>query len=139
MNPNADKVAAYKREWFSRREFRQAVSYALDRESMVKTVLRGFGQPLWSPYTPANKTYFDPNVPKYPHDTAKARAMLAALGFKPQSGSEYLQDSAGHPLEFTLLTNTGNNLNIAYCNIIAEDLKADRRPKSTLPRWSSTL
>src|SRR5262249_41743299 len=35
MNPRAGKLAKYKREWFSKKEFRQAVSYALDRDAMV--------------------------------------------------------------------------------------------------------
>jgi peptide/nickel transport system substrate-binding protein len=34
-----------------------------------------------------------------------------------------LEDSAGHPVEFTLLTNTGNNVNIAICNLIQDNLK----------------
>ena len=34
-----------------------------------------------------------------------------------------LVDSTGHPVEFTLLTNTGNNINLAYCNLIEDSLK----------------
>ncbi len=123
MNPNASKLAPYKLAWFSKKEFRQAISYALDRDAMAKTVLRGFGEPLWSPIPVANKTFHNPNVMKYPRDLSKAKALLATAGFKLQPGNEVLQDSAGHPVEFTLLTNTGNNINAAYCNIIVEDLK----------------
>src|SRR5262249_35779056 len=68
MNPRAETLPAYKREWFSRKEFRQAVSYALNRDSMVQTVFRGLGRPLWSPVSEANKVFYNPKVRHYPHD-----------------------------------------------------------------------
>lgn len=123
QNPRSTSLAAYKREWFSKKEFRQAISYAIDRDAMVATALRGLGVPLWSPVSSANTTFYDPNVKKYPHDPAKAKQLLAGLGMTDKKGTGVLEDSGGHPVEFTLLTNTGNNVNLAYCNLIADSLK----------------
>ncbi len=121
QNPRATAVPDYKRAWFSKKEFRQAISYAIDRDAMVNTALRGLGVPLWSPVSTANTTYFDPNVKTYPHDPVKAKQLLASLGMVDKGGS--LVDNAGHPVEFTLLTNTGNNVNLALCNLIQDSLK----------------
>jgi peptide/nickel transport system substrate-binding protein len=123
MNPSVKSVPDYKREWFSKKEFRQAVSYALDRKSMIDTVLRGLGRPQWSPVTEANKAFYNPNVKQYPHDPAKAKALLSGLGFADRNGDGILEDKNGHPLEFNLVTNTGNTVRINLCNIVQDDLK----------------
>lgn len=123
QNPRAKSLAPYKREWFSRKEFRQAISYAIDRKSIVETVFRGHGRPLWSPVSEANKTFYDPRVRQYPHDPARARALLTGIGFADKNGDGTLEDSAGHPLEFTLLAATGGSVVTAMCNVIADDLK----------------
>lgn len=121
QNPNAPNLPAYKREWFGKKEFRQAVSYAIDRDAMVQTVMHGLGVPLWSPVSTADKVFFNPNVQKYPHDIAKAKALLAAIGMVDHGGS--LQDSGGHPVEFNLMTNANNKERVALCTLIQEDLK----------------
>jgi peptide/nickel transport system substrate-binding protein len=123
QNPRAKTLASYKRDWFSKQEFRQAISYAIDRKSMIDTVLRGLGGPLWSPISRANKVFYDPKVKQYPYDPAKAKALLAGLGFADRNGSGMLQDREGHPVEFTLLTNTGNNVRTQLCTVIQDDLK----------------
>ncbi|MCW3052629.1 MAG: extracellular solute-binding protein family 5 [Chthonomonadales bacterium] len=121
QNEKATKLPAYKRAWFAKKEFRQAISYAIDRDAMVNTALRGLGVPLWSPVSTANTVFYNPNVKTYPHDPAKAKQLLAGIGMVDKGGS--LVDSAGHPVEFTLLTNTGNNVNIAICTLIQDSLK----------------
>lgn len=123
QNPRAQKLAAYKRDWFSKKEFRQAISYAIDRQSMIDTALRGLGKPLWSPVSQANKVFFNPKVKQYPYDPAKAKAMLSSLGFSDKNGDGTLEDGAGHPVEFNLLTNTGNTVRSAICAIIQDDMK----------------
>ena len=123
QNPKATTVPDYKRAWFSKKEFRQAVSYAIDRDAMVQTALRGLGVPLWSPVSTANTTYYNSSVKQYPHDVAKAKQLLASLGMVDKKGTGVLEDSSGHPVEFTLLTNTGNNVNIAICTLIQDSLK----------------
>jgi peptide/nickel transport system substrate-binding protein len=46
-----------KQEWFRLPEFRQAVSAAIDRESIVRLVYRGRATPLWDQVTPGNKLW----------------------------------------------------------------------------------
>ncbi|MCL6650602.1 MAG: ABC transporter substrate-binding protein, partial [Chloroflexi bacterium] len=123
MNPRARKLPAYKRDWFSRKEFRQAVSYALNRQSMIDTVFRGLARPQWSPVSEANKVFYNPNVPRYDHDPSRARALLEGMGFKDRNGNGILEDSAGRELSFVLITNVENTQRVALCNIIQDDLK----------------
>ena len=60
----------------SRPEFRQAISYAVDREAFAENVFLGAAVPIWGPITPGNKIWFSPNVLRYPHDVNKAKDVL---------------------------------------------------------------
>src|SRR5207248_740714 len=86
QNPRAQKLAGYKRDWFAKKEFRQAISYAINRQSMIDTSLRGLGKPLWSPVSEANKVFFNPRVKQYPYDPARAKSLLSGLGFSDKNG-----------------------------------------------------
>ena len=123
VNPANKDMPEYKRAWFKKKEFRQAISYALDRGSMVKTALRGIGRPLWSPVSVANKTFYNEKLKPINQDAAKASALLASIGLSKKNGDGILVDDAGHPVEFTLLTNSGNNINYSLCVAVQEDLR----------------
>jgi peptide/nickel transport system substrate-binding protein len=45
------------------------------------------------------------------------------MGLSDRNGDGYLEDGAGHTVEFNLLTNTGNTVRISMCSIIQDDLK----------------
>lgn len=122
-NPRATRVLAYKREWFAKKEFRQAVSYALNRPSMIDTIYRGLARPLWSPVSEANRAFFNPRVRQYPYHPAKAQALLKGLGFVDRNGDGIREDRAGHELAFTLLTTVSLTQGIARASIIQADLK----------------
>ncbi len=121
QNPKSP-LPGYMVKWFSDVRFRQAVSYAIDRQAIVTSVLRGFGVPLWGYISPANKVFYDPEVPQYPYSPAKALALLQQMGFQKKNG--ILTDAQGHPLEFTLETNAGNNQRAQICDIVQADLNA---------------
>jgi peptide/nickel transport system substrate-binding protein len=123
QNPRASKLLAYKREWFAKKEFRQAISYAINRKSMIETVFRGLARPQWSPVSEANKVFYNAKVKQYPYDPARAKSLLAGLGFRDKNGDGILEDPAGHAVEFSLLTNTGNNVRSAMSAVIQDDLK----------------
>ena len=108
--------------WFRNVNFRKAVSHAIDRLGMVRTVLNGRGEPLWSFYSPANKKWSSADkVHQYPYDLDKARAYLTSEGFQFADG--VLKDAQGNVVEFTLMTNSENPGRIAMLNVIEADLK----------------
>ncbi len=123
VNPANKKIPDYKREWFSKKEFRQAIAFALDRDNMAATVLRGMGRALWSPVSIADKRYFNSGLPPPPFDPAKATALLAGMGLSNRNADGVLVDGAGHPVEFTLLTNNNNDIRKSLCTAIQENLR----------------
>jgi peptide/nickel transport system substrate-binding protein len=59
---------------------RRALSYAIDRRTIIDEAMFGYGQPIGSHYPPQDPGYVD-LTGLYPHDPAKARALLAAAGY----------------------------------------------------------
>jgi peptide/nickel transport system substrate-binding protein len=78
--------------------------------------------PLYTPYTSSNKVWYDPNVPKFAYDPAKAKALLDEMGLKDTNGDGIRDTPDGHPVEFTLHTNSENNLRKAFGTVIADNL-----------------
>ena len=93
-----------------KREFRQAISHAVDREEFAETVFLGEAVPVWGPITPGNTPWFSPNMPRYPHDVAKARELLKSIGLEDRNGNGVVEDAAGTEARFTVITQRG----IAY-------------------------
>ena len=94
--------------YLQRTEFRQAISYAVDREAIVNTVYLGAAVPVYGPVTPGNRTWFSSAAPTYPHDVARAKALLAAIGLTDRNGDGMLEDAAGRPARFSILTQRGS-------------------------------
>lgn len=59
---------------------RRALNYATDRLNLVRSQLRGYGQPANSPLAPAVANY-DATVTGYTFDPDKARSLLVAAGY----------------------------------------------------------
>ncbi len=59
---------------------RQALNYAIDKDTILQTLLGGFGRPLSGPLSPLTLGYNGDAKP-YPYDPAKARGLLASAGF----------------------------------------------------------
>ncbi|HEU4689524.1 MAG TPA: ABC transporter substrate-binding protein [Vicinamibacterales bacterium] len=91
----------------NRREFRQAISHAVDREEFAQTVFLGEAVPIWGPITPGNRLWFSPNVPRYPFDRARARELLGSIGLEDRNGNGVVEDKAGTEARFTVITQQG--------------------------------
>lgn len=61
------------------RRVRQALAYAIDREAIIRDVLRGQASPARSALPPSQWAY-EPNVTDYKHDPDRARKLLAEAG-----------------------------------------------------------
>jgi peptide/nickel transport system substrate-binding protein len=58
---------------------RQAIAYAIDRKAIIDGAMNGLGTPIGSHLTPNDPGYVD-LTGVYPHDSAKARALLKEAG-----------------------------------------------------------
>ena len=106
LDPAAKK--ADPRFAFVRRpEFRQALSHAVDREAFARTVFLGEAVPVWGPITPGNTAWFSPNVPRYPPDADRARALLKSIGLEDRNGNGVVEDARGVEARFTVITQQG--------------------------------
>lgn len=67
---------------FDDQQVRQALCYAIDRQSIMDMIADGHGTALGSSIYPAFTKYFLPElVQKYPYDPAKAKELLAQAGY----------------------------------------------------------
>jgi len=116
-------VAPHKLEWFYNLKFRRAMAHALDRDTWVNNFMNGFGQPLWSPLSPASTEFYNPNVTKYPFDLDRARTLLDEINFIDRDGDGVREDPDGHPIEFTILTAARDAKQLRPINMFVSDLK----------------
>jgi len=125
LNPKTGQplVDPKKLKWFRNTKFRQAVSYAIDREAIIKSVYSGRGIPNYGYVTPGNKKWYNPNTPTYTHDLAKAKALLKEIGLEDRDGDGFVEDAAGNKVEFVLNTNVGNGAREKSAVLIASDLQ----------------
>jgi len=76
----------HQKEPLSSREFRQAIAYAIDRNKLVQISLRGHAIAGSSGLMPPTSPWFNPELPQYDHDPAKAKALLEGLGYRMEEG-----------------------------------------------------
>ncbi|HUB87929.1 MAG TPA: ABC transporter substrate-binding protein [Verrucomicrobiae bacterium] len=125
VDPTTGKpyVDPVKLSWFRNVKFRQAVSYAIDREAIIKSIYSDRGIPSYGYDTPGNKKWFDPNTPQYPFDPAKALAFLKEIGIEKRNGDDFLTDSNGNRIEFVFNIPTGSDAVEKTAVLIESDLQ----------------
>src|SRR5256886_898381 len=110
----------YKKAWFRSRNFRRAISSAINRPDLARIVLRGHAQPGIGPITPANKFWFNQKLHAHPYDQKTALDLLKQDGF--HLDGQTLKDKDGHPVVFSLITNAGNKSRERMGTLIQQDL-----------------
>lgn len=134
-NPKTQKpfVEKWKQRLFRDQKFRQAVSYAINREALANTVFSARAVPIHSFVTPGDKTWFSDDVMKYPYDPAKAKELLAEVGLKDSNGDGFLEDTEGHTVEINLVTNASNNQRVETASFLARNLQEVGIKANTAP------
>jgi peptide/nickel transport system substrate-binding protein len=116
----AAPLADYKKAWFRSAQFRRAISAAINRDDLCRIVFAGFAKPAYGPVSPANRFWFNSALPAPKYDPQAALALLTQAGFR--FANDELRDSAGHRVEFTLVTNSGNAVREKIATMIQQDL-----------------
>jgi peptide/nickel transport system substrate-binding protein len=116
-------VGPAKLKWFRDKRFRQAVSCGVDRDRIVREVYGGRAKAVYSFVSGENQKWNNPDVPRFAHDPARARALLAEIGLQDRNQDGWLEDGQGTPVEFTLHTNSRNLQREREAALIVEDLQ----------------
>ncbi len=104
-NPVVDPV---KSAWFNTLEFRQAVAYAIDRDTMLNNIFKGLGELQNSQIPPQSPYFAESGLPVYDFNIDKAKELLESAGFEYRDNRLFDQD--GNQVRFTLQTNVGNKI-----------------------------
>jgi peptide/nickel transport system substrate-binding protein len=79
---------------------RQALAYAVDRESMIQALYGGYATPATGPISPALGFYYTDDVQTYAYDPEQAMELLREAGW--EQNSEGIFEMGGEPLALTI-------------------------------------
>jgi peptide/nickel transport system substrate-binding protein len=121
---------------YDRREFRQAVAYALDRKDMVTRLLAGRGEPQSVGGLTVGHPMLAPDLPTYDRDTGKAKTLLDGLGLKDANGDglRELPDGKPHVVELQAnnrFTSKSSELIKEYLREVGIDVRPQVLDKAT--------
>jgi peptide/nickel transport system substrate-binding protein len=105
---------------FENKKVRQALTMAIDRQSLIEAVYFGLAKLCYSPISPILWAY-NPDMPVFSYDPLRARQMLAEEGWIDHDGDGWL-DKDGRKFEFALKTNGGNRIREDITVIVQDQL-----------------
>jgi peptide/nickel transport system substrate-binding protein len=120
VGPDSDRELRYNQAWFSQVAFRQAISSALDRDSIARLAFRGLAQTLSSHVSTGNIRW-RADIPRPSRSVATARQLLRNAGFLWRKDG-VLVDKAGTAVEFPVIVSASNSAQIQAASIIQQDL-----------------
>lgn len=91
---------------FADARVRQAISHAIDRETVISALYLGRGEPATN-FIPPQAAISNPDLAQYPYDLARADALLTEAGWTPGEDGVRV-NAAGERLAFVLTVPTAN-------------------------------
>lgn len=109
---------------FSDLKVRQALSYAVEKEALVKLVAPGAAKPQSGPLSPIDIGYWS-GVEEiaYKPDVAKAKSLLKEAGWNDTNGDGILEKD-GKPLAFAIKISSANSGHVRSSEILKEQFKS---------------
>jgi peptide/nickel transport system substrate-binding protein len=129
-----------KKPLFSNQKVRQAIAHAINKDALVKGVLKDFGVPAHIPSSPVLWSYPKPtSIPIFQFDPLKASQLLKEAGFTLNPKTNILEKN-GTPFSFKIMTNKGNKNREKTAQIIQQMLaNIGIDVKIQLLEWSSFI
>jgi len=112
---------AQKQKWFRELKFRQAISMAIDRDSIVRLVYGTRGAALWGNVGPGNKLWINTALPHPQRALDTARELLKSGGFSWNKAGQLL-DCSGALVEFSIVTSSSNTQRMKMATLLQDDL-----------------
>ena len=106
-----------RRQPFDDRRVRMALGMAIDTDKIIKYVLYGQGERITGPFV-KQTDYYNNHIPPLPYDPSGALRLLAEAGWK--RNQEGWLEKEGKRFQFTLITNSGNDIRKAVMAIVQD-------------------
>jgi peptide/nickel transport system substrate-binding protein len=119
QNPKNSGKSQY--EWFTKKEFRQAMSCLLNRDRIISQVYRGLAEPKLALFPEPNPYYNADISQQYLYDTERAEKLLAAAGIK-RDRNGVMRDAKNQAVEFDLTIRSESTIMNDIASIIRDDL-----------------
>jgi len=114
-------IPGYKLEWFTSTVFRRSVSEAINRDDLARIVYHSRARAAIGFIPPGNLFWFNSALKPHPYDPDGALSKLQQEGF--QLDKDTLRDKKGNAVEFSVITNAGNQSRESMATMIQQDLK----------------
>ena len=125
-------ATARKQAWFRQLKFRQAISEAVDRDSIVRLVYGTRGAALWGNVGPGNKLWMNAALPHAPRSLDHARQLLKEAGFSWNPSGQLL-DPSGQLVEFSIISSSSNAQRLKMATLLQDDLSHLGMPVHVVP------
>ena len=87
---------------FADKKVRQAMTYLIDRDKIIKDIFLGHAETAISPFNPRSKQH-NPTLSARTYDIEKGKALLKEAGFEDRDNNGVLENAAGEPFEFKII------------------------------------
>ena len=105
--------------WFTKKEFRQAMSCLFNRDRVALQTYRGLAEAKYS-FFPEPNPYYNPDITlQYKYNPQRAEELLQSIGFVKKDGFYY--DDKGIKVEFDLLISSGGTTANDMAQIVADE------------------
>lgn len=108
--------------FFSSAKIRKALSIAINRNEIFRSVIGKFGQIYDSPISPIFKSYIDSSLFSFDYNPSLAKQMLEDEGWKDNNGDGILE-KGNKKFSFNIYSNTGNPIREYAATVIKNNLK----------------
>lgn len=122
QNPK-NKTSPYY-SWFTKKEFRQAMSCLLNRERIISQTYRGLAEAKYGFFPEANAFYNEEIILPYRFSHAHAEKLLEQAGFKKDADG-FLRDENGNKVEFDLSIVSSQPVISDIAQIISDECKKE--------------
>ncbi|MDR3019927.1 MAG: ABC transporter substrate-binding protein [Treponema sp.] len=121
FNQNPVNIKKPQYEWFTQKEFRQAMSCLLNRDRINTQVYRGLSEPKVNIF-PEPNPYYNPDLTlEYLYNTEQALELLSSAGFKRDFLGN-LRDRKNRRVQFDLTIRSESSINQDIASIIRDEL-----------------
>jgi len=102
------------------RRVRQALNHAVNKDAIIRDILRGTAIVSRGPMSPVYGTFYEDNTARYPHDLDKARALLREAGHPNGFELTFLVPESGSGMQSPVEMATVIQANLAQIGVRAK-------------------